>query len=487
MCEDYMFYTRGSSDDWDEFARISGDDGWSWRKIYPYFLKSEALTAPADKHNTTGQINPKVHGTKGSLLTSLPAMGLPIDSSVLNTTVQLKSEFPFNVDMNSGTPLGVGTLQSTIGNGTRSSTATAFLVPILSQRSNLDVLMNTHVTKLVRTGRKDTTPIFRQVRFSQTSQGQSFLLTPNPLSTSSPGPTFTVTALKEVLLAAGSVGTPQLLMLSGIGDSPSLQKLGIKTVLSLPDVGKNALDHPFVALQWSVNSNNTYDLLNQSPEALQAATAEYNATHQGPLANNPGANNIGFFRLPEVSDVLKGIKDPAPGPKSPHFELTFGNSFLSFTQAPPSSGSYFSMLVAMTSPKSRGTLELASTDPFVQPLINPNMLTESIDLLVLTEAVKAAQRFSQAPAWKGYINAPYVDSANLTSDVAIKAYIRNFASSFNHIAGTATISKARDPCGVVGPDLKVKGAEGLRVVDASVLAIVCAIAERASDLVKASA
>lgn len=160
-------------------------------------------------------------------------------------------------------------------------------------------------------------------------------------------------------------------------------------------------------------------------------------------------------------------------------------------------------------------MQLASIDPFVQPLINPNMLTEDIDISIMTEAVKMAQRFLQAPAWKDYINAPYVDSANLTSDAAIKDYIKSFASSFNHAAGTAKISNSQENGGVVGPDLKVKGAAGLRVVDASVLvriwgciyfprsnflslqypsqpfafgahfqAIVYAIAERAADLIR---
>ncbi|KAG6831321.1 hypothetical protein H0H87_005565 [Tephrocybe sp. NHM501043] len=162
-------------------------------------------------------------------------------------------------------------------------------------------------------------------------------------------------------------------MLSGIGKYRNLKKLGIKTILNLPDVGSNLLDHPFVALQWSVNSNNTNDALNQFPGLLQMATAQYNLERQGPLANNPGANSIGFFRLPKSSKALKGRNDPATGPRSPHFELTFGvnqattlrllqlllinfcsqNSFLSFTQTPPTTGNYFSMLIAATSPQSR--------------------------------------------------------------------------------------------------------------------------------------
>jgi choline dehydrogenase-like flavoprotein len=138
------------------------------------------------------------------------------------------------------------------------------------------------------------------------------------------GAIFNITASKEVLITAGSIGTPQLLMLSGIGDAKNLKSLGIKAIVDLPDVGNNMIDHPFVALQWSVNSNETYDELNRSPNLLQAATTEYKTSRQGPLANNPGGNNIGFFRLSNNSGILKRNKDPAAGPKSPHFELAFG-------------------------------------------------------------------------------------------------------------------------------------------------------------------
>ncbi|KAF8074145.1 aryl-alcohol oxidase-like protein [Lyophyllum atratum] len=476
----FMFFTRGSSDDWDQFARIAGDDGWSWKNIFPYFIKSESHVPPADRHNTTGEFDPKVHGFSGPLLTSLPGLPTILDPRVARTTVQLKSEFSFNEDMNSGNPLGIGALQSTIGNGARSSAATAYLMPALSQRSNLDVLINTRVTKLVQTGHRGSTPIYRGIQISQGSNNKIF----------------SFTASRELLLTAGAIGTPQLLMLSGIGDAKSLKSLGIKAVVDLTDVGNNMVDHPFVALQWSVNSNNTNDALNQSPDLLQAATEEYNASRQGPLANNPGGNNLGFLRLPSDTDVLKGRKDPAAGPKSPHFELTFGNSFLSFTQTPPASGNYMSILIALVSPTSRGSLKLASSDAFAQPIINPNMLAEEIDILILSEAVKAAQRLVKAPAWDGFIIAPFADSVNLTSDAAIKKYIRDFSSSFNHVVGTAKISKTHDKSGVVGPDLKVKGVEGLRVVDGSVLpfifgahpqAIVYAIAERAADLIQSVA
>lgn len=127
----------------------------------------------------------------------------------------------------------------------------------------------------------------------------------------------------------GSIGTPQLLMLSGIGDRAELNSHEIDVVVDLPDVGKNLQDHPWVPLQWHVNTNNTLDNLVRDPTALNAAIALYNRTRRGVLANNPGANHIGWFRLSDESPILK-YGDPTAGPLSPHYELTFGVSTLRY-------------------------------------------------------------------------------------------------------------------------------------------------------------
>lgn len=136
-----------------------------------------------------------------------------------------------------------------------------------------------------------------------------------------------MTAQKEVIMSAGSIGTPQILMLSGIGDRTALNALGIPTIVHLPDVGQNMQDHPFVAMQWTVRDNNTEDTLNEQPALFSAARAEYDQTHGGILANNPAGNHIGWFRLPDDSPVLKEFGDPTGGSHSPHFEMMFEVGF----------------------------------------------------------------------------------------------------------------------------------------------------------------
>lgn len=137
---------------------------------------------------------------------------------------------------------------------------------------------------------------------------------------------FTVHANKEVVLSAGAIGTPQILMLSGIGNATQLRKAGVTPIVSLPDVGQHLQDHAFVPLQWDVNSNNTFDNLVEDPNQLAAAHAQWVANHTGPLADNPVMNHIGFLRLPANNSVIQRFGDPSAGPNSPHYEIAFGVS-----------------------------------------------------------------------------------------------------------------------------------------------------------------
>ncbi|KAF9482345.1 aryl-alcohol oxidase-like protein [Pholiota conissans] len=474
----FMYYTRGPSDDFDRLAKVSGDSGWSWKEIFPFILKNEKHVPSADQHDTTGQFDPAVHGFNGLLLTSLPGFPSDIDGRVTNTTVVLKDDFPFNVDMNSGNPLGVGWLQSTIGNGARSSSATAFLTPAL-KRSNVDVLINTQVTKLIQTSKTGSLPAFHGVEFAQSHTGSRF----------------SVIAKKEIILSAGSIGTPQILMLSGIGDSKSLNSLGIKTIVDLPDVGQNMQDHPFVAIQWSANDNMTQDEFSEQPSLFSHGGHLTVKSRTGPFANNPAGNHIGWFRLPEDSPILKQFGDPTGGPHSPHFEMMFENGFFSFTQGAPTTGNFFTILVAMVSPTSRGSVKLVSNTVFDHPLIDPALLGNAFDQAVLIEAVKASQRFVASSPWKDYIIGPFIDSVNATTDEGIKEYAAKFGTTIRHPVATSMVSKNTDKGGVVGPQLLVKNLAGVRVVDASIFpfavgahpqAAVYAIAERAADLIKSA-
>ncbi|KAJ7187788.1 aryl alcohol oxidase [Mycena filopes] len=217
----YMVYTRGSKEDFDRFAQVTGDEGWSWDRLIPYQRKNERFSPPADHHNTTGQFDPAVHGFDGINGVSLAGFPSPIAPRVLQASAELE-EFAFNLDMNGGIPLGVGWSQSTIKNGSRSSSATSYLAPEFLERPNLHVLLHARVTRVLSTGLNT----FRGVEFAQDPKG----------------PRYTLKASKEIILAAGSVGTPSILLHSGIGNSSTLSALGIEPLHNLPGVGQNISD-----------------------------------------------------------------------------------------------------------------------------------------------------------------------------------------------------------------------------------------------------
>ncbi|KAG9217876.1 hypothetical protein PLEOSDRAFT_174637 [Pleurotus ostreatus PC15] len=474
----YMVYTRCASDDYDRFAKIAGDDGWAWSKILPYAYKNEKHVPPNDGHDETGEFIPDLHGFNGPLLTSLPGFLTDIDDRILATTRELK-EFPFNPDYNSGNPLGISWMHSTIGGALRSSSATAYLAPALRRRGNLDLLYNAQVTRLLRTGTSAGLPVFRGVEFASNSSA----------------PRFNLTASKEVVLSAGAVGTPQILMLSGIGDAAELRQVGITPVVDLPEVGKNLQDHPLVPIQWTVNSNNTMDaLLRGDPVALDEGMELYNTNRSGRLAANGVSNHMSFFRLPKNSPVLRKYGDPSPGPRSPHYELAFGNGFFTTSQPIPSAGSYLSIINVVVSPTSRGSIVLNSSDPFAHPIIDPKLLTSDFDMATMVESVKAAQRLAGARAWDGYITGVYADAVNTTTDAGIVEYVRQWGTTIKHPFSTAAANK--DPRkGVVDGKLLLKKARGVRVVDASVFPFIPAghpqapvyiVAERAADVIKAA-
>ncbi|KAF7374108.1 GMC oxidoreductase [Mycena sanguinolenta] len=460
----YMVYTRGSVDDFNRWAKVTGDEGWSWNSLFPYFLKNEDFSPPQDHHNTKGQYNPAVHGTSGINTVTLSGSPTGIDSMVIDTTKQL-SGYPFNLDMNSGYPIGIGWGQATIKDGARSSSATSYLGPQFINRPNLYVLLNARVTRVLQT----STGAIRTVEFVQNLNG----------------PKYTLTANKEVILSAGSIGSPNILMHSGIGDSKALGKLGIQSVHNLPSVGQNLTDHSLLFLQFLVNSTNTWDTATHNATLAAQEFAEWNTSRQGPLVDNP-LSQIGWLRV--NSTALKGFQDPSAGSNSPHYELIFSNGMI---PPPPPTGNFLSILPVVVSPASRGAVTLGSSNPIDAPLINPNLLGAEVDLVIMREAVKSAIRYTTAPAWKGYVLSTV--GITDTSDAGIEAYIRANAGTIYHPVGTASMSPKNAQWGVVNPDLTVKGLTGLRVVDMSVVPFIPAshtqssayvIGEKASDLIK---
>ncbi|KAJ7187798.1 aryl-alcohol oxidase precursor [Mycena filopes] len=462
----YMAYTRGSKEDFDRWAKVTGDDGWSWDNLLPYMKKNERFGTPVDHHNTTGQFNPAVHGFDGINTVSLAGFPSPVDDRVIETTEEL-SEFFFNLDMNSGYQLGIGWGQATIKDGSRSSSATSYLAPQFVARPNLHVLLHARVTRVLPAASNS----IRTVEFQDAN-----------------GHRFTLTAQKEVILSAGSIGTPNILLHSGIGNSTTLKSLGIKPVHNLPSVGQNLTDHSLVFLSFLVNSNNTYETAERNATLAAQELAQWNTTRTGPLADNP-ASHMGWLRIPDNSSIFADFPDPAAGPNTSHYELIISNGMLA---APPPTGNFLSIVPAVVSPAARGSITLTTSDLLASPLINPNLLGSEIDLFVMREAVKSAFRFASAPAWNGYVISPFDLQFNSTDD-EIDDFIRANGGTVYHPAGSASMSPKGASWGVVDPDLSVKGLSGLRVVDLSIVPFIPAahtqaaayvIGERASDLIK---
>nr|GAT54989.1 alcohol oxidase [Mycena chlorophos] len=332
--EDYLVYTRGSSSDFNRFTSLVNDPGWSWDALAPYRRRNENFTAPVDGHNTTGQFDPGV-------------------------------------------------------------SATSYLAPKFIARPNLQVLLNARVTRVLQTSNKD----FRTVVFRDATGTHIFSEpTTYSLPSSLLGSTFTLTAKKELILSAGAVNTPSILLHSGIGNSTTLTSLGITPLVNLPSVGQNLTDHSLMTLAWGVNTiNGTFDAIfqNSPPGTLDGAVDEWNSTspHRGQLVNDL-ISEIGWLRLPPNSSIffMNSNTDPAAGPNSPHYELLFSNGFIG---NPPAPGTYLGMHVAVVSPTSRGSITLNSTnlDPLAPPLINPNLLGTPVDCAIMRFAVRSAVTF----------------------------------------------------------------------------------------------
>ncbi|KAK0499299.1 aryl-alcohol oxidase [Armillaria luteobubalina] len=453
-----MSYMRGSSQDYDRYARISGDSIWGWDALQPYIRRNERFVAPAGHHNITGEFNPAVHGFNGVTDVSLPGYPRATDERVLQTTAEFPSKFPFNLDYNSGYQLGIGWAPLTVGNGTRSSSQTSYLGQKYIQRQNLHVLVNAHVTRILdaknmKNGSRR--PMFNAIEFTQDSGATKHILAPK--------------FLKEIILSAGSIGTPHILLHSGIGNSDELAALGIAPTHHLPDVGKNLSDQVLWSIPFTVNDTNTIENIYYRNITFQEeALAEWKENRTGFLTVGI-ANQRGFLRVPHDAGVLDG--EPCAGNETAHYQLAFvilrrlrSSENGMNRNPPPAVGNFFVIAPAVLCPLSRGSVIINSTNPLDAPVINPNYLMHAQDLAIMNYAVQSAMQFVTTPAWKGYV----LGIATNTADDDI----RNGASNLNHPVGTASMSPVGADWGVVDPDLRMKGAGGPFVPSAHIQAAV---------------
>ncbi|KAF8342788.1 uncharacterized protein EI90DRAFT_3115329 [Cantharellus anzutake] len=475
----FMLYTRGTKEEYDRIARIAGDQRWSWDNIIPFAKKSETRKNTTSGRNFDGDFNPDAYGDSGPILISLPNDGSPFHDKVKQASHELGGDFEWSSDTNSGRSLGLARLVGTIGTGVRSGSSNYLKKP----RRNLEVVTGARVTKILFSDGPN--PAVTGVEFTK--------------GTDRNAPRTIVRPFKEVILSAGAIGSPKILLQSGVGPKSELEKLGIKVVKDHPDVGRNLQDHALITNSWYINSNISRDELFPPPGRPLSAWAQgqwdlYDKNKTGRPSNTIG-QTIAFFRLPSDDPIYKkpGVVDDSPGPNSPQFEFFIDDGWSNLLTNRPDVGRFITIATIVLSPSSRGSVTLKSSDPFDDPLIDPALLTKEIDFHILKTAIKRARELVRAPVFEGYIQGEWEKLAEAKTDEQLDKYIRENTVAHLHPSSTLAIGPKGSDKGVVNPDLTVKGIRRLRVVDASIFPNVVAahpqipvyaIAERASDIIK---
>ena len=439
-----MIYLRGQQADYDGWA-TEGNPGWSFDEVLPYFKRAE--------HNTRGA--DAWHGTGGPL--QVQDLSQPNRCSALFVDAARQAGHALNPDFNGATQEGVGPYQVTHRNGERCSAAKAYLTPALG-RSNLTVITGAQASRIVFEGRRAAGVEYQQGGITQR-----------------------VMARAEVLLAAGALQSPQLLMLSGVGPAARLNALGIPVLHHLPGVGANLHDH--VDVVQVMDAPRVTELFGLSFTGLRNAVAgmlQWRKHRSGMLTTN-FAEAGGFIR--------SSLQQTAPD-----LQLHFVIGKLVNHGRTTVFGHGYSCHVCLLNPESRGSVTLASADPMAAPLIDPAFFAAAADLDRMVAGVKLMRQILKQPALTGLGGRELASSAGAQTDEQIAAFIRQYADTIYHPVGTCRMGPG--PGDVVDARLQVHGLQGLRVVDASIMPRITSgntnaptimIAEKASDLIKAAA
>ena len=379
-----MVYARGDSSDYDHWAQL-GNRGWTYDDCLPFFQKAESY----DGGPTEGR------GKAGPLRTTRKGIESPLAKAFVDAGKQYG--LPYNDDFNMGEQLGVGPVDSTLANGQRWSTATAYLHPI-KDRPNLTILTNALATRVVvEKGRAIGVEV-------QQRGGRS-----------------TLHAEREVILCGGAVNSPQLLQLSGIGDGDHLKQVGIPVVHELPGVGRNLQDHPAATLKQRISQ--PLSLWPQTkPLRAGLAMLQYWLTKQGPGAYH-GLEAMAFVNTrPEVV--------------CPDLQCFFVHVMYENNGRDIIDGHGFMLYFTLQRPESRGSIMIRSTDPKQPPAIDFNYFDQPIDLATMREGIKIGREIIAQSAFDALRAEEYGPGAAATSDAEIEAYIRRTVTSNYHLSGT---------------------------------------------------
>lgn len=467
----FMVYVRGNRNDFDNWAYNMGATGWSYADLYPYFQKAEDNRDPFYAYNG-------YHSTGGPLTVETP----PDPTPVARVWNEAGRQMGYRVgDLNGKFQTGFMLPQGTIRRGARCSTAKAYLRPA-RKRPNLTVVTFAHVTKILFNEKRRAIGV-NFVRFDQYHS---------------------VFANREIVVSGGTVNSPQLLMLSGIGPAGHLAEHGIPCISDLP-VGRNLMDHIYPSIHFYTTEKVT---LVQHRVINPITLLTYLAAARGPLTSLGAIEGIAFIHTkysnttdwPDVQ--LQFISGGPSSDMGGHIRKAMGftEEFWNRVYKPLLQYDSISFQTILMRPYSRGYIKLRSKNPLEAPIINPRYLTDERDVHTMVDAMKFCIKLGFTPAYQKFHAKIYEtvypgceQYMPLYSDEYLACMARTYTQTVYHPAGTCKMGQAMDPTTVVDPELRVKGVYGLRVVDASVMplistgntnAAIIAIAERAADLMK---
>ena len=436
-----LLYIRGDRHDYDNWKRL-GNKGWGYDKVLPYFKKFECQENGENEY----------HGVDGELKVS----NLRLKREIAELFIQASQEIgiPYNPDCNGEQQEGVGYFQQTSFKGFRKSSYRSFLNKKIRGRKNLTIVTNTQISKL----------IFEDKRVIGVNCIQSYNQ-----------PDKTIYANNEVILSAGSISSPQILQLSGIGDAKQLEKLGIDVVHNNPAVGKNLQDHLQVRMVFKTNTRTLNDELNTWWKKALIGL-QYFLFRTGPLTLS--ASQVYVF----TNTSLDGSRPNIQFHMQPLSADKPGDGVHPF--------SAFTMSICNLRPESRGEVTINSADPTQLPKIIPNYLSTEGDRKIAIDSIKVARKIAEADSLKKHILDEYVPGQSFISDEELLEAAKNNSQSIYHPVGTCKMGD--DENSVVDEQLKVHGISGLRVVDASIMpelvsgntnAPTMMIAEKAAEMI----
>ncbi|MEO6299206.1 MAG: GMC family oxidoreductase N-terminal domain-containing protein [Paracoccaceae bacterium] len=435
-----LVFTRGHPSDYDRW-QAEGAAGWGFADIQKYFLRSEGNTV----------LSGGWHGTDGPLgVSNLPAQ--PVTLAFVQSCQELG--IPYNPDFNGEVQAGAGVYQTTTKGARRCSAAVGYLRPAL-KRPNLTLITGALVLRVVVEKGRATGVEYALGAAVQTARADS-----------------------EVIVTSGAVGSPKLLMLSGIGPAAHLKSLGIAVQHDLPGVGENLTDHFGIDIVAELKAHTSLDKYNKPLWALWAGI-QYALFKAGPVASNVVEG--GAFWYADKS---------APCPDL-QFHFLAGAGAEAGVPSVPKGSSGVTLNSYTLRPKSRGTVTLRSSDPRALPIVDPNFLAEPDDLRISVEGVKLSRAMFSQPSLLKYIRETRFPNAAVKSQSDYEAYARQYGRTSYHPVGTCKMGS--DDMAVVDPQLRVRGVDGLRICDSSIMpsligsntnAPTIMIGEKAADLIR---